>query len=315
MKLVLVIGSLAYDYIMNFNGRFADHILPNKIHVLNISFTAKKLSREFGGTAGNIAYNLALLGEKPIILASVGKDFEDYKKWLEQNNIDTSYIKILPKQFTASAHIITDRDDNQITSFHGGAMLCNKFSIKSEISNLKPNLAICAPDCKEGMLLHTRELKKARIPYIFDPGQALPQFNKKELIELISSSKAALFNDYEIELFTKKTNLSIDKVCNLTEYLIITQGRKGSTIFHKNRKYQIPAAKPKNESDPTGAGDAYRAGIIKGLLHGLSPEVMGKIAALCAIYTVELYGTQTHRFTMSEFKKRYKENFKKDLKI
>lgn len=312
-KKILVIGSLAYDYIMNFNDRFANHIIPNKIHVLNVSFTAKKLSKEFGGTAGNIAYNLALLGEKPIIVASVGKDFLDYKNWLKKNNIDTRFIKILPDQFTASAHIITDRDDNQITAFFGGAMLCNNFSIKSIIQKVVPSLAIVAPDCKKGMLLHASELKKFKVPYIFDPGQAITTFNKKELLKAISGSKAAIFNDYEIQLFTKKTNLSIDKISHLTEYLIITSGRKGSKIFFNNKEYKIPAAKPNNESDPTGAGDAYRAGIIKGLIYKLPPNIIGQLGALAAVYTVEKYGTQTHRYTIDEFKNRYKKNFKSEF--
>lgn len=309
MKKILVIGSLAYDYIMNFDDRFANHIIPDKIHVLNVSFTAKKLSKEFGGTAGNIAYNLALLNEKPSIVASVGSDFEDYKKWLKKNNIDTRFIKILPNQFTASAHIITDRDDNQITAFFGGAMLCNNFSIKNIIKEADPNLAIVAPDCKEGMLLHAQELKELKIPYIFDPGQAMPVFDKNELKELISRSKAAIFNDYEIQLFTQKTGLSIDKITNLTEYLIITLGGKGSKIYKNGKEYKIPAAKPKNESDPTGAGDAYRAGVIKGLLYGLSPDIAGRIGALAAVYTVEKYGTQTHKYTIDKFTQRYKDNF------
>ena len=314
-KNILVIGSLAYDYIMNFDDRFANHIMPDKIHVLNISFTAKKLSKEFGGTSGNIAYNLSLLGEKPYIQATAGQDFNDYKEWLEKNNIKLDHIKILKEEYTASAHIITDKDDNQITSFHGGAMFLNNFSIKDSISKLKPKIAIVAPDCGEGMILHAKELKEARVPCIFDPGQALPQFKKQELIDLITGSKVALFNDYEIELFKKNSELSIDKIKDLTEYLIVTRGRKGSSIFYKNKEYKIPAAKPLNDSDPTGAGDAYRAGIIYGLIHELSIEVMGKIASLCAIYTVEKYGTQTHEYTMDEFKKRYRNNFNEELEI
>jgi len=314
-KNILVIGSLAYDYIMNFNDRFANHIMPDKIHVLNISFTAKKLSKEFGGTSGNIAYNLSLLDEKPYIQATAGKDFDDYKIWLEKNSVKLDYVKILKDEYTASAHIITDKDDNQITSFHGGAMFLNNFSIKNCVSKIKPEIAIVAPDCKEGMLLHTKELKEAGVPYIFDPGQALPQFKKQELIDLITGSKVTLFNDYEIELFKKNSGLSIDKVKKLTEYLIVTRGRKGSSIFYKNKEYKIPTAKPLNDSDPTGAGDAYRAGIIYGLVNNLSVDIMGRIASLCAVYTVEKYGTQTHGYTMNEFKRRYRNNFNEELEI
>lgn len=314
-KNILVIGSLAYDFIMNFDDRFADHIMPDKIHILNIAFTAQKLSKEFGGTAGNIAYNLSLLGEKPYIQATAGKDFEDYKNWLSKNNIKLDLINILEDEFTASAHIITDKDDNQITAFHGGAMFLNNISIKDHISKINPKVAIVAPDCKEGMLLHARELKEANIPCVFDPGQALPQFKKEELVELISGTKASIFNDYEMELFKKNSRFTIDKIKELTEYLIVTRGREGSSIFSQGKEHKIPPAKPLNNSDPTGAGDAYRAGIIYGLVNNLPIDTMGKVASLCAVYTVEKYGTQTHKYTMQEFAERYRENFNEDFKI
>lgn len=315
MKNILVIGSLAYDFIMNFDDCFADHILPDKIHILNVSFTAKKLSREFGGTAGNIAYNLSLLKEQPIIVACAGKDFDDYRKWLISHKIDVSYIKILKDQYTASAHIITDKDDNQITAFYGGAMLCNTASIKDVLTEKKIDIAILAPDCKEGMIRHARELKELKIPYIFDPGQQLPALSPRELKFLAQGSKASIFNDYELQLFQDKTKLSLDKVKKMTEYLIITLAKHGSKIFYQGKEYKIPPAKPKNEQDPTGAGDAYRAGILKGFVSNTPIETMGRIASLVAVYTVEQYGTQTHKFTFDEFKKRYKENFKEELKI
>lgn len=315
MSSVLVLGSLAYDYIMNFDGRFREHILPDKIHILNVSFLANKLSREFGGTAGNISYNLSLLNEFPKIIASAGKDFDDYKNWLIKNKIDISDVKILKNQFTASAHIITDRDDNQITAFYGGAMESNVFSIKNILNRQNFKLAICAPDCKDGMILHIREIKEKGIDYIFDPGQTLTQLNGGELKEMIDRSKGAIFNDYEIQLFLDKTKLSIDKVKSLTEYLIITKGPEGSLIYYKNKEYKIPPAKPKNESDPTGAGDAYRAGIIKGILKGLSPDIIGRLGSVCAVYTVEKYGTQTHLFSREEFIKRYEDNFGREKKL
>ncbi len=308
-KNILVIGSLAYDFIMNFNDRFADHIMPDKIHVLNIAFTAEKLSKEFGGTAGNIAYNLSLLGEKPYIQATAGKDFGDYKVWLKKNNIKLDFITTLKDEYTASAHIITDKDDNQITAFHGGAMFLNNFTVKNIISKMKPTIAIIAPDSKIGMLLHAKELKEAKVPCIFDPGQALPQFKKEELIELITGSEVALFNDYEIELFKKNSGLSINEIKKLTKYLIITRGHKGSIIFNNDKEYTIKAAKPLGNLDPTGAGDAYRAGIIYGLVNNFPIDIIGKIASLCAVYTVEKYGTQTHSYTIEDFRKRYEENF------
>ncbi|MBU1178026.1 carbohydrate kinase family protein [Patescibacteria group bacterium] len=315
MKNILVTGSLAYDYIMNFKERFADHILPDKIHILNVSFGVDNLSKQLGGTAGNIAYNLALLGEQPTIAATAGKDFTEYAEWLQKNKITTDCIKILPEEYTASAHIITDIDDNQITSFHAGAMLGHNISLKEIIEKIKPELAILAPDCKEGMIKHAQEFREAGVPYIFDPGQGMPLFNKEELIGMITGSKVAIFNDYELQLFRDRTGLSQEKVEDFTEYLIVTLGGKGSIIYHNGKEYQIPTARPKNTSDPTGAGDAYRAGIIKGLLCKLPIEKIGKVAALASVYTVELYGTQTHKYTLAEFRKRYKDNFAQDLKL
>ncbi len=303
MKNILVTGSLAYDYIMNFKERFADHILPDKVHILNVSFAVDNLSKQLGGTAGNIAYNLALLGEQPTIAATAGKDFTEYAEWLQKNKIATGCIKILPKEYTASAHIIPDIDDNQITSFHAGAMLGHSFSLKETIDKVKPELAILAPDCKEGMIRHAAELREAGVPFIFDPGQGMPLFNKEELIGMITGSKVAIFNDYELQLFCDRTGLSQEKVEDFTEYLIVTLGSKGSVIYYQGKKYKIPTAKPKNTSDPTGAGDAYRAGVIKGLLNKMPVDRMGRLAALTSVYTVELYGTQTHKYTLAEFKK------------
>jgi len=315
MKNILVTGSLAYDYIMNFKERFADHILPDKVHILNVSFGVDNLTKQLGGTAGNIAYNLSLLGERPTIAATAGKDFTEYTEWLQSNKIATDRIKILPKEYTASAHIITDIDNNQITSFHAGAMLGHDFSLQETIDKVKPELAILAPDCKDGMIRHATELREADIPFIFDPGQGMPLFNKEELIGMITGSKVAIFNDYELQLFRDKTGLSQEKVEDFTEYLIVTLGGKGSIIYHQGKEHKIPTAKPKNTSDPTGAGDAYRAGIIKGLLIKMPIDRMGKMAALASVYTVELYGTQTHKYTLAEFKKRYQENFAEKLEI
>lgn len=315
MKNILVTGSLAYDYIMNFPESFADHILPDKVHILNVSFTVDNLSKQLGGTAGNIAYNLALLGEKPAIASAAGQDFADYRTWLENKGVDTKHIKILSKEYTASAHIITDQDDNQITSFHAGAMSANDRTLNKVIEEVKPALATISPDCKEGMVKHAQEFREADVPFIFDPGQAMTLFDKNELLGMITDSQVAIFNDYELQLFVDKTGVTKEKVCGLTKYLVVTLGGKGSIIYHQGKEYKIPIAKPKNTSDPTGAGDAYRAGIIKGLLNKLPIEMMGKMAALASVYTVEKYGTQTHDYNLDEFKQRYRENFNEDLLI
>lgn len=312
---ILVVGSLAYDYIMNFDGKFKDHIMPDKVHILNVSFTAKKLQKEFGGTAGNIAYNLNLLQQKPYIVAAAGSDFNEYKKWFSDNKISTKYISILKDQYTASAHIITDQDDNQITSFHGGAMLCKHQSIAQIIKDTKPKLAILAPNSKEATIDYSHELTNNNISFIFDPGQMIIAFNKFELIDLFSNSYVSIFNDYEMQLFTDRTGISIDKAAEMVDYLIITLGSKGSSIYHHGNKHEIPAAKPINTDDPTGAGDAYRSGIILGLINNWEIEQMGKVAALASVYTVEKYGTQTHKYSISDFKKRYQNNFNKELTI
>ncbi len=314
-KNILVIGSLAYDYIMNFDGRFKEHIMPDKVHIINVSFTAQKLSKEFGGTAGNIAYNLKLLGNNPVIVATTGDDFTEYAQWLKANQISNKYIKILKNNYTASAHIITDLDDNQITSFYGGAMMGNDKSIAAIIKTTKPKLAILAPNCKKGMVNHHLELAKNNIDYIFDPGQMIIAFNKNELVSMFSHAKAAIFNDYEMQLFTEKTKIEVDKARKMIEYLIITLGSSGSLIYYQGKKFIIPPARPKSNLDPTGAGDAYRAGVITGMLNGWDIDSMGRAAGLCSIYTVEKYGTQTHKFSINQFKKRYRQNFNTDLKI
>jgi len=313
MKKVLVCGSLSFDYIMNFDDRFKNHILPDKIHVLNVCFGAKKLTKEFGGTAGNIAYNLKMLGVEPIVFATAGKDFVDYKSWFLKNRIKTNYINFHKKQYTASCHVITDLDDNQITFFHGGAMLHNHLSLKKIAKKEEVELAICAPDCHEGMLLHTKELQDMKIPYIFDPGQGIGGYSGFELLRMTKGSLCTILNDYEFSVFQQKTKLTKQKILNLTKYFIITLGPKGSEIYSGNKIYKISCAKPKKVLDPTGAGDAYRAGLIFGLLNNFDIDKMGKVGACASVYTVEKYGTQTHKFTLSNFKTRFNKNFKEKI--
>lgn len=314
-KNVLVTGSIAYDYIMNFHDSFKNHILPEKIHVLSVSFVAERLEKQYGGTAGNIAYNLALLEEQPIVFSTVGKDFNEYKKWFDSNNIDTSHIKEFPEEYTASAHIITDDDDNQITAFHGGAMMKNDISIAHILDEQDIAFAIIAPNAKEGNIRYISELKERNIPYVLDPGQNMPLFGDEELKNAIDSTMMFIVNDYELSLAEKKTGYTKDYLINNLEYLIVTLGKEGSEIYHNGKLYKIAPAKPDNTSDPTGAGDAYRAGIIKGILHGLDIQTIGELASTVAVYTVEKYGTQTHTFTMDELKKRYKDNYNKELTL
>lgn len=315
MEKILVTGSLAFDYIMNFDDRFKNHILPKKIHLLNVSFNVKRLKKQFGGTAGNIGYNLKLLGLNPIIVGTVGKDFQDYRKWLLKNKFDLSSIKKVRNDLTASAYIITDRDDNQITSFYAGAISQTRSSIKSIIRKKKPELGIISPTDPKVFLQYATDFSELKIPFIFDPGQIIPALSKETLEYCVKKAMMLIVNDYELSLIQNKTGLTLQDLKSQLQYLIITLGQKGSVIYHRGKKHQIPPAKPKNTSDPTGAGDAYRAGIIKGLIYGMDPGTMGKTASVAAIYTVEKYGTQTHRYSISEFRKRFKDNYGFEIEI
>jgi len=308
---ILVSGALAFDKIMNFPDRFADHILPDKIHVLSVCFAVDKFEVNFGGTAGNIAYNLALLGEKPVILAGAGNDFSRYKKWLLKHKIDLSGVKIVKNYPTASAHIITDRDDNQITAYHPGA---DGVSISNKDKNFNnAEIAIISPGQIDDMIKRAKKFKKNNISYIFDPGQQIPIFTKNQMLTCLTGAKVFISNDYEFSTTLKKSGLTKDKLKKKIEILVTTLGEKGSVIEVKNRIYKIPPAKPKNTSDPTGAGDAYRAGFIKGMVSNMPFEKIGRLAGLVSVYTVEKYGTQTHKFTYKELQRRYKQNFKEAL--
>ncbi|MDD5031714.1 MAG: carbohydrate kinase family protein [Patescibacteria group bacterium] len=322
-KKILVSGSLVYDRIMDFPGEFKDHILPDKIHILNVSFTINKLRESFGGTAGNIAYNLSLLGEKPIILGMGGADFFKYENWLKKQKIDVSRIKKSEKELTASAYIITDKADNQITGFYPGprdiencrrvVALINPPTPLSKGGMMGDGLAIISPDLVARMLEYVKIFKRYKFPYIFDPGQQITSFSKKELRWAITGSRVLIGNDYEIQLILKKLAINLAGLEKMTEILVITKGARGSEIHSDSKIIRIPPAKPKNTSDPTGAGDAYRAGLIKGLAEGWPLEKTGRLAGLVAVYTVEKYGTQTHYFNWKELEKRYKENYRESL--
>jgi len=305
---ILISGSLAYDKIMNFPGYFKDHILPNKIHNLNVSFMISNLKESFGGTAGNIAYNLALLGEKPTILSSVGNDFKNYKKWLKQNNIDISKIKIMPNYLTAFANIITDKADNQLTAFYPGAMDNNYDT--NFIPIKKNTIAIIAPGNPKDMIALTKFYHKHKIPFIFDPGQQIPTLNKKNLQDSIKKAKIFISNDYELNLVIKKTGWSENEILNNVEILITTLGNLGSGIQTQKERFYIKPAKPKNINDPTGAGDAYRAGLIKGLIEKWALPTITNFASTVACYAVENYGTQNHKFNFEQVARRYKLNYK-----
>jgi len=302
-----VSGSLAFDRIMYFPGKFADHILPDKIHILNVCFTVNGLTENFGGTAGNIAYNLTLLGERPLILASVGKDFDNYKAWLKQQNLSTNGIRIIPEEYTACAYITTDKADNQITGFNPGAM---KYASEYRFNNAHPmdSLAIIAPGNIEDMLTYSRAYKKLEIPYIFDPGQSIPALSKKQLADMITGSFLLISNDYELELIKQITGFDQQELLKRTSTIITTLGEKGSMVCSNETKTKIPAAQTTVVADPTGAGDAYRAGVIKGMIMGKGLIEAAYMGAICASYAVEHRGTQEHHFTPQQFWARYQEN-------
>lgn len=305
---IFVSGSLAYDRIMDFPGRFADHILPEKLHVLNVCFMVNGLTEKFGGTAGNIAYNLALLGERPLILATAGHDFGRYRQWLEKNGLSLEGIRIIPEEFTACAYITTDQSDNQITGFNPGAM---KYRSLYQFNSLRPEeaLAIISPGNLDDMLAYSQICREKKIPYIFDPGQSIPAFSGERLLEMLTGSSLTVCNDYELEMICRKTGLALQELEEKTGALIVTLGEHGS-IIHLNREtIRIPAVPASRTLDPTGAGDAYRAGLIKGLVLKKPLAIAAQMGATCASFAVEYHGTQEHTFTEEEFRQRYERQF------
>jgi adenosine kinase len=304
----LICGSVAYDTILVFPDRFKAHILPDKLHTLNISFLVPEMRREFGGCAANIAYGLNLLGDRGIAMATVGHDFAPYKDRMLSLGIPVQHIKILDDTFTAQAFITTDLDDNQITAFHPGAM---QFAHRNKVGDAGPGVAlgIVAPDGRQAMIEHAAQFEAASIPFVFDPGQGLPMFGGDELKTFIRQARWVAVNDYEWGMLQQKTGLSADEVASQVEALIITLGAEGSIIYTQGRKLTIPCATPKAVVDPTGCGDAYRAGLIHGLLRGLDWETIGRTAALMGAIKIESRGPQNHRFSRAEFDQRYRDNF------
>lgn len=303
----LICGSMAYDTIMVFHDKFKNHILPEKVHMLNVSFLVPVIRREFGGCAGNIAYNLKLLGEIPYIMATVGHDFEPYAQWLNCSQLSTEFIKVLDNNYTGQAYITTDEDDNQITAFHPGAM--NSSHENSVPEDMEISIGIVSPDGKDGMQLHAREFAEQGIPFIFDPGQGMPMFNGDELLELLDLASYATFNDYESELMQERTGLSLEQVAEKVDALIVTMGGEGSKIYTEGQCIEIPSAKAKELADPTGCGDAYRAGLLYGIMNDYDWETTGRIASLLGSIKIEHHGTQNHSFDMDFFKQRYFESF------
>jgi len=298
----LICGSVAFDTIMVFGDRFANHILPDKIHMLNVSFLVPQLRREYGGCAGNIAYNLRLLGDTGVPMATVGRDFAPYREWLTRAGVPTEHIRVIDSELTAQAFITTDLDDNQITAFHPGAMQFSHLNHASEARDIA--VGVVAPDGRQGMLEHAAQLAAAGTSFIFDPGQGLPLFSAEELRHFIRQARWLTVNEYEWQLVQQKTGWGVAQILEHVEALIVTRGAAGSTIHTRAGEILIPAARPEALVDPTGCGDAYRAGLIHGLLHGLDWRTTGHIAALMGAIKIAARGTQNHSFGEAEFARR-----------
>ena len=309
----LICGSLAYDTIMVFQDKFKNHILPDKIHALSVAFYVPEMRREFGGTAGNIAYNLQLLDGNPLIMATVGDDFAPYQNWLTQNKLASTHIKTVAGTFTAQAFITTDTDDNQITAFHPGAMVASHEN--SVIDAQGVTLAIIAPDGRDGMFQHARECFDAGIPFLFDPGQGLPMFNGEELLQFIEMADYLAVNDYESQIIQDKTGLNLQQLAAKVKALVVTLGGQGSQIYADGVCHEIPCIKAMNIVDPTGCGDAYRAGLLYGMARGWDWPTCGRLASTMGAIKIESRGGQNHKPSRAEIEAIYTQALVNETKL
>lgn len=303
----LICGSMAFDTIMVFHDQFKNHILPEQVHILNVSFLVPDLRREYGGCAGNIAYNLKLLGGEGKPMGTVGTDFAPYAKWMDDQGISRDHLRVIEDSYTAQAYITTDKDDNQITAFHPGAM---NESHQAKVTDCGGcTIGIVSPDGRQGMIEHAEQFAEAGIPFIFDPGQGMPMFDGDSLNRFVEQATWLAFNDYEAKLMEERTGLSPEQMAERAEAVIITRGGQGSTIYTRDKVYEIPIAPVGAINDPTGCGDAYRAGLLYGLMNQLDWDVTGRIAALMGAIKIEQAGTQNHSFTRQAFLDRFESAF------
>lgn len=303
----LICGSMAYDNIMVFPDRFKHHILPDKIHILNVSFLVPEMRREFGGCAGNIAYSLHLLGGKPLIMATVGDDFQPYSERLVQLGLARTHVRHVPGSYTGQAFITTDLDDNQITAFHPGAM---SFSHENHVADaLDVSLGIVSPDGRDGMIQHAREFREAGIPFIFDPGQGMPMFNGEELLNFVELADYVTVNDYEAQLLQERTGRTVEALARHLKALVVTMGGNGSVIYADGKRMEIPCVEVSEVVDPTGCGDAYRAGLLYGIAKGMDWELTGRLAALLGAVKIAHRGPQNHAPSRDELVEMFKGHF------
>jgi adenosine kinase len=304
---ILVTGSIAYDTIMVFPDRFRNHLLPDQLHILNVCFLTPEMRREYGGTAGNIAYNLRLLGDDPLVMATVGEDIDAYVARFAKLGIRTEHLKRIPGQFTAQGFITTDLDNNQITNFHPGAM---NYSHENHVTRgLGARLAIIGPDGKQGMQQHARECVEHGVPFLFDPGQGLPMFSGDELGEFLRLADYLAVNDYEGKLLEEKTGRKLTDLAREVKALVYTQGARGSVIFAGGQRHDIPCVQADSVVDPTGCGDAYRAGLLYGISHGWDWPSTGKLGSMMGAIKIAQRGGQNHALPKEEIQARFKRAF------
>ncbi len=306
---IIITGSVAYDYLMTFPGRFRECILPDQIHQISLSFLVDAMRKQRGGCAPNVAYSLALLGERPTVMATVGQDFSDYRAWLDRAGVDTSAVVEIEDEFTSSFFVNTDLENNQIASFYAGAMAKADLLSFHNLDHDAVQLAIISPNAPPAMHKYACECQELGIPYIYDPSQQIVRLSGDELLNGMRGAKMLIVNEYEFGLIKSKTGLSDEQVLALPETTIITRGEQGSMIHTDGDVLFVPVAPPVQVKEPTGAGDAYRAGIMKGMLRGYPWQTTGRIAALAATYVLEQYGTQNHTYSPEEFAARYRQVF------
>lgn len=312
-KKALICGSYAFDNIMVFHDKFKNHILPDKVHILNVSFLVPTMRKEFGGCAGNIAYNLKMLGEEPVPMATVGEDFTTYLNWMEKHGIDITHIRRINGEYTGQAFITTDMDDNQITAFHPGSMSeshANKVSDAEDIS-----IGIVSPDGRQGMIDHATQFVEAGIPFLFDPGQGMPMFTGDELVTFLEQATYVAVNDYEGQMLKDKTGLTTEEIASMVDTFIITKSAKGSEIYNDGELIKIKPIEVQVARDPTGCGDAYRAGILFGIMNGMDWRTTGNLASILGAIKIGHLGTQNHSFEIEQIKTLFKQNYDYELDV
>jgi adenosine kinase len=306
---ILLTGSIAYDYLMYFPGYFRDYILPDRLDSISLSFLVESMVRRRGGTAPNIAYTLALLGERSRVLATVGEDFEEYRMWLESKGVDTSAIRVIPGEYTASFFANTDRSNAQIASFYPGAMAHAGDLSLHQLNGERPDLVMISPNDPKAMVRYVEECEQLGIPYLYDPSQQIPRLDGGDLRAGVEAALALFVNDYEMGMIEKRTGMTLADVLDQTHFTVITRGEYGATIYAEGEQTSIPAVAPKNIVDPTGVGDAFRGGFLKGFSQGWDWETCGRLGALAAAYCLEQEGPQGHAYTRAEFVARYRRHF------